>query len=178
MSEATAEPATPTPAVLRGGSLVPAPFTFLGAIALAACVASGLWMAWGDRQIGAAAWATVLASGTVAMAGFGAARGCRVVVHPDGTVDDQVAWRSVHRTNQRELVAVRVRRGAWRVFEAELVDGTRRVILGVGPQQFPASLAPHARERDMWTIDQLMGPDRDDRRNSGGSSTGPPRRRL
>ncbi len=155
-----------------------APFTLVGAIALAVCVASCSWMAWGDRQVGAGAWATVLASGAVAAAGFGAARGCRVVLHGDGTVEDQVAWRSVHRVGRREMVAVRVRRGIWRTFEAELADGTRRVILGVGPQQFPASLTAQARERDLVTIDQLMGPEGDDVSDPGGRATDPPEQRL
>jgi hypothetical protein len=155
----------PTPAldrparVVRGGSLVPAPFTFLGAIAAAVCVASILWMAWGDRRIGAPAWAVTVVSGAVALAGFAGARGCRVVILPDGTLDDQVAWRTVHRFDQQDLVALRVRRGPWRVFEAELRDGTRRVVLGTGPQQFPANLSRQAREHDLRAIDELMGID-------------------
>jgi hypothetical protein len=79
------------------------------------------------------------------------------VVIRDATVLDQVAWRTVHRVAQQDVVGVRVRRGPWRVFEAELADGTRRVVLGAGPQQFPASLGGQAREHDLAAIDSIMG---------------------
>jgi hypothetical protein len=156
MSEAPLEHRRPAPEVLRGGSLVPAPFTLLGALALAVALASALWMAWGERRVGAAAWATLLVSLAVGCAGLAGARGCRVVVQ-DATVLDQVAWRTVHRVAQRDVVAVQVRRGPWRVFEVELADGTRRVVLGAGPQQFPASLSAQARERDLTAIELIMG---------------------
>jgi hypothetical protein len=156
MSDAPVTHHPPAVEVLRGGSLVPAPFTLLGALALAVAVASALWMAWGDRRVGLAAWAVLLASLAVGCAGLAAARGCRVVIR-DATVLDQVAWRTVHRVAQQDVVGVRVRRGPWRVFEAELADGTRRVVLGAGPQQFPVTISGQAREHDLATIELIMG---------------------
>jgi hypothetical protein len=156
MSDAPVQHRRPAPVVLRGGSLVPAPFTLVGALALAVALASGLWMAWDDRRVGAAAWVMLLVSLAVGSAGLAAARGCRVVVR-DATVLDQVAWRTVHHVAQQDVVGVRVRRGPWRVFEAELADGTRRVVLGAGPQQFPVSLSGQAREHDLATIELIMG---------------------
>ena len=138
-----------------------APLMLLGVIGLSIALATLLWIPWADHVVGAQAWFTLVLATAFGATGLVAARGCRVVIR-DGIVCDQVAWRTVHRTPQAELAAVRVRRGIWRVFEMELADGRRRVVLGIGPQQFPSTISEQARERDMAMIEALMGPEPDE----------------
>lgn len=142
--------------VLRGSSLVRAPFTLVGIIGAALTVASAIWIAARDGPASTAAWATLAVTALVGAAGFIAAHGCRVVIG-GGEVRDQVAWTTRHRVRQSEIAEIRVRLGAWRAFEMEMVDGSCRVVLGAGPVQFPANRAPDAEQRDMGAIDAMLG---------------------
>jgi hypothetical protein len=128
----------------------------VGVVGVAVAVVCGLWIASGDHDPGTEPWVMLGAALAAGVAGFATARGCRVVV-ADGEVRDVVAWRTVHRVPCDRVEAVRVRKGAWRVFEMELADGQRRVVLGTGPVQFPANLLPDARGRDMAAIDAMLG---------------------
>ncbi|MEZ5239068.1 MAG: hypothetical protein R2716_08980 [Microthrixaceae bacterium] len=142
------------PAVLRGATLVSAPFTLVGIVCSALCALSVGWVFGAEASEPAAGWLTAAAFGVVGLGALLGARGCRLVV--DGrAVRDQVAWITVWSADTAQIVAVRVRRGPWRVFEAELSDGSRRVLLGAGPVQFPANLSPDAAERDRRVVDKL-----------------------
>lgn len=153
-----ASPPSPPPSrrTLRGATIVAAPMALVGVMGLVAAVVTALWTASGAEDVGAASWATFSIAAAIGAAGFGAARGCRVVV-TDGEVRDMVAWRTVHRVRCERLEAVRVRRGPWRVFEMELDDGARRVVLGAGPAQFPTTLLADAAARDLAAIDTMLG---------------------
>lgn len=140
--------------VLRGSTLVSTPFTLVGLVCLAVCAYSVTWSVASAPAPTTGGWWTAAASGAVGLLALGAARGCRVVLEDDH-VRDQVAFITVWSGKVSGVRTVRVRRGPWRTFELELLDGTRRVLLGVGPVQFPSSLQPDARERDMCTIDRL-----------------------
>ena len=142
--------------VLRGATLVSAPFTFVGVVAAAFTITTVLWMVADDRQIGVWAWVTLAVAAAISIAGFLGARGCKVAV-ADGEVRDIVAWRTMHRVRCSDVEAVRVRRGPWRTYEMETADGTRRVVLGAGPVQFPSYLLPGASERDLHAIDVMVG---------------------
>lgn len=144
--------------MLRGVTIVAAPLMLLGVIGLAVALATLLWIPWADHVVGAQVWITFALAAAFGSAALIAARGCRVVIR-DGIVCDQVAWRTVDRTPQAELAEVRVRRGLWRVFEMELADGRRRVVLGIGPQQFPSTISEQSKERDLAMIEALLGPE-------------------
>ena len=139
--------------VLRGATLVSAPFTLIGIIAASLAVFGVLWSV--DRGGEATSgWVFVAITGLMAVTGFAAARGCKVVIR-SGEVRDLVAWRAVRIVPRESVEAVRVRRGPWRTFEVETHDGTRFVLLGAGPVQFPSYLLPGAAERDLAAIDAL-----------------------
>jgi hypothetical protein len=144
--------------VLRGGTIVSAPLTLLGVVAAVVALLAVLWWAGADADEAGSGPVVAAVAAACSAACVAAARGCRVRV-TDGTVEDVVAWRTVHRCRCGDIEAVRVRRGPWRVYEMELADRTRRVVLGAGPQQFPASLLPDASARDVAAIDTMMGPD-------------------
>ena len=147
---------TATRRTLRGSSVASAPFTLVGVVGTALTVASAGWIASRDGTPGGGAWATLAGAAALAVAGFVAARGCRVVVDGD-TVRDQVAWYTVRRFPCASVTAIRVRAGPWRTYEVSFDDGTRHVVLGAGPVQFPANRMPGARERDLGAIDTMMG---------------------
>jgi hypothetical protein len=138
--------------VLRGATLVSAPFTLVGIIMASLAVFGVLWSV--DRGETTSGWVFVAATGLLAVSGFAAARGCRVVI-TDDEVRDVVAWRAVRVVPKESVEAVRVRRGPWRTFEVETDDGVRFVLLGTGPVQFPSYLLPGAAERDLAAIDAL-----------------------
>ena len=124
--------------VLRGATLVSAPFTLIGIIMASLALFGVLWSV--DRGGEASSgWLFVAITGTMAAAGFVAARGCKVVV-TDVDVRDVIAWRAVRVVPKGSVRTVRVRRGPWRTFEVEADDGTRFVLLGAGPVQFPSYL--------------------------------------
>ena len=83
-------------------------------------------------------------------------RGCFVEV-VGSEVRDVVAWRTVRRLPQSTIAAARVRRGVWRLYVLELVDGTVVKLAGSSPQQFPAWLLPDAAERALEDMDVLLG---------------------
>lgn len=143
-------------AVLRGSTLVSAPFTLFGVIAAAIAVYTVIWVFGSGTDPGGSAWVTLAVAGALAFGAFTAARGCRVVLS-GGEMRDVVAWKVVFRTRQEAVAAVRVRRGPWRTYEMETDDGKRRVVLGAGPMQFPSNLLPGARDRDLAAIDLMMG---------------------
>jgi hypothetical protein len=154
MDAADARHGPPT-TTLRGATLVSAPFTLVGIAAAALAVATVAWVFGSGNGATPSATVTAALAGAVAAAGFLGARGCRVRV-VDGELRDQVAWRTAFRIRASEIRAIRVRAGAWRTFEMELPDGTRRVVLGAGPVQFPATLLPGAADRDLAAIDAML----------------------
>lgn len=139
--------------VLRGATLVSAPFTLLGIIMASLAVFGVLWSVdhGGENSSG---WVFVAITGFMAVVGFVSARGCKVVI-TDDHVRDVVAWRAVRVVPKESVRVVRVRRGLWRTFEVETGDGARFVLLGTGPVQFPSYLLPGAAERDLAAIDAL-----------------------
>lgn len=140
--------------VLRGGTLVSAPFTLCAIVCLALCALSIAWVFATSPTDPIGGWVTAVSFGLLGMALITAARGCRVVIEGP-TLSDQVAFLTVWSTPLCEVVAVRIRRGPWRTFEVERSGGARRVLLGVGPAQFPSNLTPTAAERDRAVIDKL-----------------------
>ncbi len=143
---------------LRGATLVAAPLFIVGVIASTLLLATVLWGAWNDQHLGVAFWSVIAVSGVVALVSFVAGRGCFIEVD-DEWVRDVVGRITVRRLPRRDIVTVRVRAGAWRWFEAELVDGSHHVLLGAGPAQFPARLLPGSREEDLAALDLIMGED-------------------
>ncbi|MGI9578738.1 MAG: hypothetical protein ACR2OH_11095 [Microthrixaceae bacterium] len=141
--------------VLRGATLISAPFTLIGIIAASLAIFGLLWTVdrGGDSGSG---WLFFAITAAVAVLAFTAARGCKVVVR-DAKVHDVVAWRKVRVTPTASIEAIRVRRGVWRTFEIETNDSRRTVVLGAGPVQFPSNLMPGARERDLAAIDAMGG---------------------
>lgn len=150
------DPSTRNRTVLRGATLVSAPFTLGGVVCAAMCALSVAWVFGTDGSNDQSGWITAGVFGFLAVTLLVAARGCRVVIE-GGRVTDQVAWRTVWSAHLEEIVEVRVRSGPWRTFEIEQAGGRRRVVLGTGPVQFPAYLLPEASGRDLATIDTLAG---------------------
>lgn len=142
--------------VLRGATLVSAPFTLAGLVCSALCALSITWVFGTDDVADHPGWLTAAVFAAAAVCLLVAARGCRVVVEP-GRVVDQVAWQTVWSSAVTDIVEVRVRSGPWRTFETEDASGRRRVLLGAGPVQFPAYLLPGAADRDLAAIDMLGG---------------------
>lgn len=142
--------------VLRGSTLVSAPFTLAALICAAVSALSVTWVFAHDDSAEPSGWLTAIAFAIAALGLLIAARGCRVVVE-EGRICDQVAWRTVWSAPAGEIVEVRVRRGPWRTFETEDAAGRRRVLLGAGPVQFPANLIPDSAQRDLGAIDMLKG---------------------
>lgn len=142
--------------VLRGATLVSAPFTIAGLVCAAVSALSITWVFGTDDAADFPGWATAAVFAGLAVGLLAAARGCRVVLE-DGLVIDQVAWRTAWSARTTDIVDVRVRGGPWRTFETEESSGRRRVLLGAGPVQFPAHLLADAAERDLAAIDMLGG---------------------
>lgn len=142
--------------VLRGATLVSAPFTFAGLVCASVCALSITWVFGTNDAPDSPGWTTAGVFAVLAVGLLVAARGCRVVLEP-GRIVDQVAWRTVWSAGAADIVEVRVRSGPWRTFETEEANGRRRVLLGAGPVQFPAHLLPDAAERDLAAIDMLGG---------------------
>ena len=142
--------------MLRGSSLVRAPFTLAGIIGAALGVFGMLWTV--DRLDEGAdttsGWVFVVVTLGGCVLSFACARGCFLVID-DGSLRDVVAWRTVRTIARSSVVAVRVRRGPWRAFEVETAEGQRQVILGAGPVQFPSYLFADAAERDLAAIDAM-----------------------
>jgi hypothetical protein len=123
-------------------------------------LSTALWGAWNPDELGATFVAVEAIGLLVGLAAVVAARGCFVEVRATtGELRDVVAWRTVRRIDQRRIEHARVQRGVWRWFELELDDGTRHLLVGASPAQFPARLLPGSAERDLADLDQLMGPD-------------------
>jgi hypothetical protein len=120
-------------------------------------IATALWGAWNPEHLGVSFWSVEVVSSLVCVAGFVAVRGCFVEVDGD-RVRDVVGWWTVRRVGRSDILAARVRAGAWRWFEIELADA-RYVLLGAGPAQFPARLMPSSRDDDLADLDLLMGAD-------------------
>ncbi|MFV0317087.1 MAG: hypothetical protein ACK5O2_09020 [Microthrixaceae bacterium] len=142
------------PRVLRGGSPVPAPLILLGLVLVALALVNLAWTL--SASNGRSAWVETAAFGTAGVAFLAAARGCRLVVR-SGEVIDQVAFMTIYRVDQADVVTVRTRAGIWRTFEVETTDGRLRVLLGCGPLQFPANLVADAGEHDLARIDTITG---------------------
>ena len=139
--------------VLRGATLISAPFTLVGIIMASLAVFGVLWSVDRGGETGSG-WVFVAITGLLAVAGFVSARGCRVVITED-EVRDVVAGRAVRVVPKASVEGARVRRGPWRTFEVETDDGLRFVLLGAGPVQFPSYLLPGAAERDLAATDAL-----------------------
>lgn len=151
-----ADPAEQTPPkqILRGGGLVSAPFILVGLVLVAI---GSLNLAWTfDQSTTGSALGLGIGFGAAGALALIAARGCRVIT-ADGTVRDQVAFVTVRRVDQGSVVKVRTRSGPWRAFEIESASGDHIVLLGCGPQHFPATLMPDAAQRDLSRIDTISG---------------------
>ncbi len=161
MTDRDADPraAPPQPkrgTTLRGSTAVSAPLTLLGVIGSSIALVSVLWMVGSEHGATTGAWINLAGGAVIGIAGFVGARGCRVRI-VEGRLSDVVAWRTVRCIECDTIQAIRVRRGPWRTFEIELDDGTRRVVLGAGPVQFPAYLLADAADRDLHAIDLMRG---------------------
>jgi len=143
---------------LRRPTLVAAPLFIIGVMGCTAALAAALWGAWNPDDLDGTFFAVEIVSLALGLGAFIAASGCFVDVDTEQrTVRDVVAWITVRRIDQDRIVTARVRAGAWRWFELELDDGTRQVVAGSSPAQFPSRLLPGARERDLGDLDLLMG---------------------
>lgn len=141
---------------MRGNSVVAGPFWLIAitctAVALVLLIRS---FSLPRTTGGIAGWAPFAIALTIAFLTAAGALGCRISKQGSELID-RVAWLPLNRTNCDDLLTVRVRKGIWRVFEVEQADHRRRVVLGIGPAQFPANLMPESKERDLSTISWLM----------------------
>lgn len=150
---------------LRRPTLVAAPLVVVGVMACTAAVATALWGAWNPDALDTTFVVVLTVSLVVGLGAFVAARGCFVDLDPQRrTLRDVVAWVTVRRIDQDRIVSARVRAGPWRWFELELDDGTRLVVAGAAPAQFPSRLMPGSREQDLADLDLLMGEVRSEHR--------------
>ncbi len=154
-----ARPSSNPPAVrLRGTSVVAAPLVVVGVMALAVAVATASWGAFGAGDRGAAFWTTLAVTIAVGVGALVAIRGCFVEV-AGGEVRDVVGWVTRRRVPQDRIGTARVRRGVWRVYDLELLDGEQVTLLGASPLQFPARLLPDAAEQDLADLHRILGHD-------------------
>lgn len=143
---------------LRRPTLVAAPLVVVGVMACTAAVATALWGAWNPDALDTTFVVVLTVSLVVGLGAFVAARGCFVDLDPQRRMlRDVVAWVTVRRIDQDRIVNARVRAGLWRWFELELDDGTRLVVAGAAPAQFPSRLLAGSREQDLADLDLLMG---------------------
>jgi len=107
-----------------------------------------------DRPVGyvVAAVAGVAGAGVLALR-----RGTRVVV-ANGTVTDQVMYRTVSATPQSQVRAAHVAAGPWRWYVLELEDGSTRTLVGAGPLQVPTRWFDREGVADLADLEVLMGP--------------------
>lgn len=145
---------SPPPTRLRGPTLVAAPLMLIGLAGAALAIATALWGVWSAESLGVAFVATLAGALTVAVAAAVAARGCFVEV-ADDEVRDVVGWRARRRVPLRSVVEARVLAGPWRRFELECDDGVFVVLIGASPVQFPSTLLPGAREKDLADLELL-----------------------
>jgi hypothetical protein len=149
---------------LRGTSVLALPLFVVAIMGLSLAVASAIWVAAADGDVGGAGYASILVPGLVGVAALAVIRGCSVEIRPgpEGTgaeIVDVVAWVPVRRVPRSDVVTARVRRGAWRLYVLELSSGDAVKLVGASPQQFPANLLPDARRLDLEDLDELLGPD-------------------
>lgn len=148
--------------VLRGPSPWALPCWFVAVVLWVLATLAAMWSVDArpdDRPVG------LLVAGGTAAAGAGVLalrRGTRVVVQ-DGTVTDQVLFRTVSVTLQSRVRAANVAAGAWRWFVLELEDGSTTTLVGAGPLQVPARWFDRAGTSDLADLDVLMGPAPEDR---------------
>ncbi len=143
---------------LRGTSVLAAPLLVIAVMGLSLAVASTIWVAFGDRAVDAGVAAAVVVPAAVGIVALLAVRGCFVEVGgPDGAVRDVAGWITVRRVDQVSITAAHVRRGVWRLYVLDLVDGSTVKLVGASPQQFPARLLPDARRLDIEDLDALLG---------------------
>jgi len=107
-----------------------------------------------DRPVGyvVAAVAGVAGAGALTLR-----RGTRVLV-ADGTVTDQVMFRTVSTTPQSQVRAAHVAAGPWRWYVLELEDGSTRTLVGAGPLQVPTRWFDREGATDLADLEVLMGP--------------------
>lgn len=130
----------------------------IGLMGCTAAVATALWAAWNPDALDTTWYVVEVVSLVIGLGAFVAARGCFVEVDPSTKVlRDVVAWVTVRRLDQGRILTASVRAGAWRWFELELDDGTRLVVAGAAPAQFPSRLMPGYAERDLADLDLMMG---------------------
>lgn len=130
----------------------------LGVMGCTAAVATALWAAWNPDALDTTWYVVEVGSVVVGLSAFVAARGCFVEIDASTRVlRDVIAWVTVRRVAQDRIQTASVRAGAWRWFELEMDDGTRLVVAGAAPAQFPSRLMPGYAERDLADLDLLMG---------------------
>ena len=142
--------------ILRGPSPWALPCWLFAVVLWVMAVLALMWSADAtpsDRPVGlaVAAAGAALGAGSLALR-----RGTRVVV-ADGTITDQVVFRTLSVTPQDQVRAAHVAAGPWRWFVLELADGTSRTLVGAGPLQFPTRLFDREGVADLADLDRLMG---------------------
>lgn len=144
------------PTILRGPSPWALPCWLVAVVVWVLAVLALMWSADAnthDRPVGLALAAVGALIGIGALA---LRRGTRVVV-ANGTITDQVVFRTVSVTPQSQVRAAHVAAGPWRWYVLELANGTSRTLVGAGPLQFPTRLFDREGVADLADLDRLMG---------------------
>lgn len=127
-------------------------------IGFSLAVASASWVAYRGTAPDAAALVSIALPALLGVGALVGVRGCYVEV-ADGVVRDVAVWFTLRRVEQATVTTARVRRGPWRLYVLELVDGEAVKLVGASPLQFPTRLVADARTHDMEDLDVLLGPD-------------------
>lgn len=143
---------------LHGTSVLAAPLLVVAVMTFSLAVASTIWAAFGDRDIGSGVVAAIVVPAAIGALALLTMRGCFVEVDGvDAGVRDVAGWVTVRRIDQASITAAHVRRGVWRLYVLDLSDGSSVKLVGASPQQFPARLAPDAARLDRDDLDVLLG---------------------
>lgn len=145
---------------MRRPTLATAPMFILAVMGFTVALATALWGAWNPDSLDATFVTVEVVGLTIGVLAVVASFGCFLEVdHDDEQLRDVIAWITVRRIAQPDIVTARVRAGVWRWFEVELLDGTRLLLVGSSPAQFPARLMPGSAEGDLADLDLIMGDD-------------------
>jgi hypothetical protein len=148
---------TAEPAVLRGPSPWALPCWLVAVVLWVLGVLALMWAAGAassDRPVG---YIVAVVAGAAGAGALTLRRGTRVLV-ADGTISDQVMFRTVSATPQSQVRAAHVAAGPWRWYVLELEDGSVRTLVGAGPLQVPTRWFDREGVADLADLDVLMGP--------------------
>ncbi len=159
MSPGSSTPPSPAGRTrLRRPTLATAPMFIVAVMGFTVALATGLWGACNPDDLDATFVAVEVIGLAVGILALVASFGCFLEADLErAQLRDVVGWVTVRRIAQPEIVTARVRAGIWRWFEVELEDGTRLLLVGSSPAQFPARLLPGSSERDLADLDLIMG---------------------